>query len=156
MTKLQIGQRAPDFTATTHDGTTIQLSDFIGKRALVLFFYPKDGMPVCTKEACSFRDSYEQFRDAGAEVIGVSSNSTASHQSFAEKNRLSFPLLSDQDGSLRKAFGIPDTLGLIPKRVTFVIDREGIIRHVFSALFASHEHVRQAQQAVESFGEVTG
>ena len=94
---LNVGDRAPDFTATTHDGATIRLADFVGSRPLVLFFYPKDGTPICTKEACSFRDSYERFVEAGAEVIGVSGDSAASHRAFAEQHRLSFPLIGDED-----------------------------------------------------------
>lgn len=144
MTKLQVGDRAPDFTAQTHTGQTIRLADFVGQRGLVLFFYPRDGTPVCTQEACSFRDSYEQFTAAGVEVIGVSGDSTSSHQEFAQRHQLSFPLISDTGGTLRKAFGVSSILGLIPGRVTFVIDREGIIRLIYSALFASDEHVRQA------------
>jgi peroxiredoxin Q/BCP len=150
MKRLQVGDRAPEFVATTQDGSTVRLSDFTGERATVLFFYPKDGTPVCTKEACSFRDSYEKFVEAGAEVIGVSSDTVASHREFAQQHRLSFPLISDTDGALRKAFGVPTTLGLFPGRVTYVIDKEGIVRLVFSAQFASDEHVRQALSAVGS------
>ncbi len=145
---LKVGDRAPDFSATTQDGTTVRLADFVGKRGLVLFFYPKDGTSICTAEACAFRDSYEQFADAGAEVIGVSSDNEAQHRSFAEEHRLSFPLISDTDGALRKTFAVPKTLGLFPGRVTYVIDKEGIIRQVYSAQLASDEHVRQALAAL--------
>ena len=147
---LKIGDRAPDFSATTSDGNPVRLADFLGKRALVLFFYPKDGTPVCTKEACAFRDSYDKFVQAGADVIGVSSDDEASHQSFAREHKLSFPLISDTTGALRKTFAVPKTLGLFPGRVTYVIDKEGVIRQIFSAQFASDEHVRQALSAVES------
>jgi peroxiredoxin Q/BCP len=145
---LNVGDRAPDFTALTYDGRTVRLADFLGQRALVLFFYPKDGTPVCTQEACAFRDSYEQFAAAGAEVIGVSSDSEASHREFAQRHQLSFPLISDADGALRKAFAVPKTLGIFPGRVTYVIDQQGIIRRIYSAQFASAEHVRQALAAV--------
>ena len=148
MARLQVGDRAPDFSATAQDGSTIRMSDFVGQRGLVLFFYPKDGTPVCTREACSFRDSYEQFVDAGAEVVGVSSDSAESHRAFANRHKLSFPLICDTSGSLRKAFGVPSTLGVFPGRVTYVIDKEGIVRLIFSAQFASDEHVRQALKAV--------
>src|SRR5580704_12074967 len=144
MTRLQVGDRAPDFSATTHDGKRLRLSDYPGKRGLVLFFYPKDGTPICTKEACAFRDSYAQFIEAGAEVIGVSGDSDERHRAFTQQHKLSFPLISDADGSLRKAFAVRKTMGLFPGRVTYVIDKEGIIRHIFSAQFASEEHVRQA------------
>ncbi len=128
----------------------IHLSDVLTKRFVVLFFYPRDGTHFCTKEACSFRDSYQKFVEAGAEVVGVSSDSAESHQEFANEHKLPFPLISDSDGSLRKAFGVPKTLGLFPGRVTYVIDRTGIVRQVFSAQFATEEHVRQALTAVAS------
>jgi thioredoxin-dependent peroxiredoxin len=145
---FKVGDRAPDFSATTYDGNKICLADFLGKRAVVLFFYPRDGTPICTQEACSFRDSYDQFIDAGAEVIGVSGDTEESHRTFARQHKLSFPLISDADGSLRKAFAVPKTMGLLPGRVTYVIDQAGIIRQIFSAQFASDEHVRQALSAV--------
>lgn len=153
MPKLQVGDRAPDFSATTYDGTVVRLSDYLGKRGLVLFFYPKDGTPVCTKEACAFRDSYDRFVEAGAEVVGISSDTAGKHQAFAEQHRLSYPLIPDTDGSLRKLFGVTPKLGLLPGRVTFVIDQEGIIRLIFSALLASDEHVRQAFQALQADSE---
>lgn len=148
MTKISVGDRAPDFSATAQTGSTIHLSDFLGKQAVVLFFYPKDGTPICTKEACAFRDSYRQFVDAGAEVIGVSSDSAERHRNFTRQHDLPFPLISDADGSLRTAFGVPRALGLLPGRVTFVIDREGIVRLIFSAQFAAEKHVRQALKVV--------
>ena len=148
MASLKIGDRAPDFTATTSAGDTIRLADYIGKKGLVLFFYPKDGTAVCTKEACAFRDSYMQFVDAGAEVIGISSDSDESHRGFAKQNRLTFPLISDSDGALRKLFAVPKTLGIIPGRVTYVIDKDGIIRQIYSAMMASDEHVKQALAAL--------
>jgi thioredoxin-dependent peroxiredoxin len=148
MTKIRVGDRAPDFSGTTQDGSVIRLSDVLKKRVVVLFFYPKDGTPVCTKEACSFRDSYRQFLDAGAEVIGISSDSAETHRDFAKQHDLSFQLISDEGGSLRKSFGVPRTLGLFPGRVTYVIDRTGIVRLIFSAQFATEEHVRRALGAV--------
>jgi peroxiredoxin Q/BCP len=151
MPAIQVGDRAPDFTTTTTDGRTLRLSDFLGRRAVVLFFYPKDGTPVCTKEACAFRDSYERFAEAGAEVIGVSADSDEKHREFAAEHRLPFPLVSDTGGALRKAFGVPrPLLGLLPGRATYVIDKQGTVRLTFSALFASDEHVRQALEAVQS------
>lgn len=128
----------------------IHLSDFLGKGAVVLFFYPRDGTPVCTKQACSFRDSYELFVDAGAAVIGVSSDSPEIHRDFARQHGLPFPLISDAGGALRKAFGVPKSFGLLPGRVTYVIDKEGIVRLIYSAQFASKEHVRQALRAVDA------
>ncbi|MDA1179076.1 MAG: peroxiredoxin [Planctomycetota bacterium] len=148
MEKLRVGDSAPEFSATTYDGIPVSLSKYLGKRALVLFFYPKDGTPVCTTEVCAFRDSYEQFVAAGADVIGVSGDTDAAHREFAQRHKLSFPLVSDVGGTLRKAFAVPKTLGLFPGRVTYVIDKQGIVRLIFSAQFASDEHVRKALQAV--------
>ena len=150
MSSPAVGDKAPLFRATLQDGSTFDLADVIGRKMVVLFFYPKDHTPVCTKEACAFRDSYQQFTAAGAEVIGVSSDSPASHRSFAEKHRLPFPIISDQDRSLRKLYGVPNTLVFVPGRVTYVIDRGGVIRLIFSALFASDDHVRKALEAVRN------
>ena len=144
MARLEIGDPAPDFSATTHDGNRIHMSDYTGKRGLVLFFYPKDGTSLCTKEACAFRDSYEKFIEAGVDVIGVSGDTEESHRDFIRQHKLSFPLISDADGSLRKTFSVPKTIGILPGRVTYVIDKEGIIRQIFSAQLASDEHVKQA------------
>ena len=152
MAKIRVGDKAPEFSATAQDGSTIRLADYLGQKALVLFFYPKDNSPICTKEACSFRDSYEEFVAAGAEVIGVSSDSAESHKTFAKQHQLSFPLISDHDGSLRKLFGVPSALGLLPGRSTYVIDKDGIVRLIFSAQFASDKHVQQALNAVASHG----
>ncbi len=149
MTRIQVGDEAPEFSATAHDGSTIRMADYLGQRSVVLFFYPKDDSPICTKEACSFRDSYERFVDAGAEVIGVSSDSTDSHQQFAKRHRLPFQLISDADGSLRKAFGVLKVVGLLPGRTTYVIDKQGVVRLVFSAQFASDKHVDRAIEALK-------
>ena len=148
MPALAVGDSAPPFTATLQDGSTFDSQALLGKKTLVLFFYPKDHTPVCTREACGFRDSYELFQTAGAEVVGVSSDSPASHRSFAEKHRLPFPIISDGDRRLRKLFGVPNPLGFLPGRVTFVIDKAGVIRLVFSALLVSDDHVKQALAAV--------
>jgi peroxiredoxin Q/BCP len=124
------------------------LADLYCDHVVVLFFYPKDGTAICTKEACAFRDSYEEFTDAGATVVGVSSDSAESHQQFADQHRLPFLLAADSDGALRKAFGVPKTLGLLPGRVTYVIDRQGFIRAVFSAQLAAQRHVQAALDAI--------
>ena len=145
---LKVGDTAPGFTATTHDGKTISLADYRGQSAVILFFYPKDGTAVCTKEACAFRDSYEHFLELGAVVLGVSSDSNASHDQFAKQYRLPFPLISDRDGTLRKLFAVPRTLGIFPGRVTYVIDKHGIIQLVFNAQLVSEGHVQNAMRAL--------
>lgn len=144
MATLAVGDLAPDFSLPSQSGEMISLAQFRGKQAVVLFFYPKDETAICTKEACGFRDAYEDFVRAGAVVIGVSSDSTESHRAFAHNHRLPFQLLSDTDGSLRKAFGVPNTLWILPGRVTFVIDKDGIVRHVFNSQLAANRHVTEA------------
>jgi thioredoxin-dependent peroxiredoxin len=153
MKAIQAGDRAPEFTAQSQDGQQVSLADFRGKHVVVLYFYPKDGTPVCTKEACGFRDAYEAFVQAGAVVIGVSGDSPATHLAFAGRQRLPFHLLSDQEGSLRRAFGVPKTLGLFPGRVTYVIDKEGVVRHVFNAQLAADRHVEEALETVRKLAE---
>ena len=148
--KLKVGDRAPDFTLPMQKtGESFHLYDMIGKSAIVLYFYPKDDTPGCTAEACSFRDNYEVFQEAGAEVIGVSSDSEASHQQFASKYKLPFILLSDKNGELRKKYGVPTTLGFMPGRVTYVIDKEGIVRHIFSSQFAPEQHIVEAIRSLQ-------
>jgi len=150
MHALNVGDSVPEVTLHLHTGETTTLADLYRDQVVVLFFYPKDGTAICTKEACAFRDSYEQFTTVGATVVGVSSDSAESHQQFADQHRLPFLLAADPDGALRKAFGVPKTLGLLPGRVTYVIDRQGIIRDVFSAQFAAHRHVQAALDAINS------
>jgi peroxiredoxin Q/BCP len=147
---VEVGDVAPSVRLQTNGRGEVALSELNRDHPVVLFFYPRDNTSVCTKEACSFRDAYEDFVAAGATVVGVSASSAASHEKFAAKHRLPYLLATDDDGSVRRAFGVSDTLGLIPKRVTFVIDRQGVIRHRFSALFAAEPHVREALAAVRA------
>lgn len=145
---LSIGTKAPDFTLEDQHGNSFTLSDHIGKAPVVVFFYPKDFTPGCTAEVCAFRDSYEQFTDAGAQVVGISSDSQGSHLKFAQKHRLPFVLLSDTSRKVRKRFEVDNRLfQLLPGRETFVIDREGNVVMNFKALGASG-HVEKALKAV--------
>ncbi|HWP64960.1 MAG TPA: peroxiredoxin [Candidatus Limnocylindria bacterium] len=144
------GDRAPDFTLPDATGRMVSLADFRGRKPVVLYFYPKDDTPGCTKEACSFRDHYEDFAAAGAEVIGVSSDSGEAHRKFIEKHRLPFTLLSDRQGEVRKRYGVPATLGLLPGRVTFVIDRDGVVRHVFNSQLQATRHVDESLAALRA------
>jgi len=148
---IKAGDRAPDFALPDRSGKTVRLSDFRGK-PVVLYFYPKDDTPGCTKESCTFRDQYQDFQDAGTEVIGVSSDSSESHEKFATKYRLPFVLLSDRGGAVRKLYGVPATLGVLPGRVTYVIDREGTVRHVFNSQFQAAQHVDEALRALRAIG----
>jgi thioredoxin-dependent peroxiredoxin len=145
---IQVGDKAPDFTLPSQSGDEVRLSDRLGERAVVLYFYPKDNTSGCTAEACAFRDSYETFTDAGAEVIGVSSDSADKHASFAGQHNLPFTLLADQGGRVRKSYGA-STLGVVPGRVTYVIDRSGTVQHVFSSMFNVGQHVNDALDVVK-------
>lgn len=145
---LKIGDAAPDFTLHDANGRKVSLSDYRDKQPVVVYFYPKDNTPGCTKEACAFRDAYEDFKSAGAEVIGISSDSGESHQSFAQQHRLPFVLLSDPKGQVRKSYQVPRTLGLLPGRVTFVIDRTGRICHQFDSQLNATRHVTEALAAL--------
>ena len=126
----------------------VNLADFLGQTELVLFFYPKDNSLVCSAEACGFRDQFQDFSDAGATVIGISSDSSDSHRRFAERLNLPFLLLSDPGGSVRSRYKVPRTLGVIPGRTTFLIDRNGVIRQIFSSQFQPAKHVSEALAAL--------
>lgn len=148
MARIDVGDTAPDLTLSTHAGEQVTLAEYRGKNAVVLFFYPKDGMPMCTKEACHFRDSYEDFVEAGATVIGISADTDKRHQDFAANHRLPYILVSDKKGKARRTFGVPKTMGFLPGRVTYVIDKEGVVRHIFSAQFDPDRHVQESLEVV--------
>jgi peroxiredoxin Q/BCP len=145
---IQVGSKAPDFTLPSQSGAPVRLQDRLGERVIVLYFYPRDDTRGCTAEACAFRDSYEVFADAGADVIGISSDSVDRHAAFAGKHQLPFTLLSDEGGHVRKRYGVPAVLGLLPGRVTYVIDRQGTVRHVFSSMTNIGQHVSDALETV--------
>ncbi len=147
---LSIGSQAPDFSLLNQQGATVSLSDFRGKKHVILYFYPKDETPGCTLEACGFRDSYEAFAEAGAEVIGVSDDSVASHAAFARNRRLPFQLLSDPKGNVAALYGVKRTLfGLLKGRETFLIDKEGRIRHHVSSQFLIDGHIKETLALLE-------
>ena len=125
------------------------LSEFLGKKNVVLYFYPKDETPGCTREACSFRDSYEELTNLGAEVLGVSAQSVESHKSFATHHGLPFILLSDEGNKVRKLYGVPSSLGLLPGRVTYIIDKKGIVRHIFNSQTQTQRHVEEAKNELK-------
>ena len=149
MSAIKIGDLAPDISAVDQDGQPLKLSEYRGRQAVVIFFYPADDSPICTKEACSFRDAYEEFVDAGAAVIGISGDDLDSHQQFASKHRLPFHLLADADGAIRRSFGVPKSLGLLPGRVTYVLDIVGVVRHIFNSQFSADRHVREALTIIQ-------
>jgi peroxiredoxin Q/BCP len=142
--KLKIGDRVPQFTLPDQNGIMVDLKNFIGKTKLVIYFYPKDESYGCTKEACSFRDSYEDFKEAGAEVIGISADDEASHKGFAANHKLPFILLSDKDKKVASRYGVGKTMGILSGRVTFIIDKQGIIRGIYSSQINFQKHVDEA------------
>src|SRR5829696_1914755 len=148
--KVKIGSVAPGFTLPSQAGEMVSLKDFLGRKSVVLFFYPKDDSPGCTREVCAFRDYFEEFGKLDAEVIGISSDPVESHKRFAVEHDLSFTLLSDEGGNIRRLYGVPKTFGLFPGRVTYVIDREGVVRHVFASQLSVKKHVQEALTALRS------
>jgi len=147
--KIEIGSRAPEFSLPDQHGRRVNLTDYLGRTNLVVYFYPKDESFGCTKEACSFRDNYEVFKEAGAEVIGISSDDISSHQAFAANHKLPFILLSDKDKSVAEKYGVGKSLGILPGRVTFVIDRQGIIRMMFSSQLNFEKHISEALETLK-------
>lgn len=148
--KIKVGSTIPAFSLPDQEGQHVNINDFIGKSNLVIYFYPKDDTPGCTREACSFRDQFEVFRDSGAEVFGISADSVEKHKQFAEKHRLPFRLLSDVNKRVRKLFGVPgDLLGLIPGRVTYIVDKQGKVRHIFNSQFNAEKHVSEALEVLK-------
>jgi len=140
----RVGERAPEFELRDQNGNMLRLSGLREKGPVVIFFYPKDDTTGCTKEACRFRDDFARFRQTGAQIVGISSDSVESHQRFAAKYALPYTLLSDPGGRVRKLYGASSLFGLMPGRATFVIDREGIVRHVFSSQTKFEEHADEA------------
>ena len=138
---------APAFTLPDQDGNEVSLVSLRGQW-VVVYFYPKDDTPGCTAESCALRHAHEAFTDAGVRVLGISSDDVASHRAFADKHRLPFTLLADTDGAVRRSFGVKRTLGLLPGRVTYVIDPAGIVRKVFSSQFRATAHQAEALQTI--------
>ena len=151
MKKIEIGDKVPVFALQDQHGNLFDIADFIGKNKLVIYFYPKDDSPGCTKEACYFQDQFEVFREADALIIGISGQSVESHKKFAEKYRLSFTLLSDEGNKVRKLFGVPtNLLGMLPGRVTYVADKAGKIIYIFNSQTAAKKHVDEALQILKA------
>ena len=147
---VKLGDTAPDFTLTSQTGTSVSLKNFRGKKNVIVYFYPKDDTPGCTAEACAFRDSYEVFKDAGAEVIGISDDSQQSHEKFATKYQLPFTLLSDTGNKVRQLYGVPPTLWIMPGRVTYVIDKQGVVKHIFDSMLDFKAHISEALKTLEA------
>ena len=150
---VKVGDKAPEFTLPSQMGDEVTLSEFFGKKNIVLYFYPRDESVGCTKEACSFRDSYEELTNLGAEVLGVSGQSVESHKSFASHYGLPFILLSDEDNKVRELYGVPSTMGILPGRVTYIIDKKGIVRHIFNSQTQAQRHVEEAKKMLKQLGQ---
>ena len=147
--ELKVGNSIPNFTAKDTNGNDFDSKNVVGHKPLVIYFYPKDNTPGCTAQACSFRDQYEDFKDLGAEVIGISSDSADSHQKFAKQYQLPFILLSDSDKKIRKLFGVPGGMfGLLPGRVTYVTDKNGVVQMIFDSMLAT-KHIPKALSAIK-------
>ena len=153
---LGVGDRAPDFSLPASGGKIVTLSELLAKGPVVVFFYPKDDTPGCTAEACGFRDTHKDFLRAGAEVVGISSDSVDSHARFASKHALPMTLLSDVGGKVRAHYGVRASLGIIPGRATFVIDRSGIVRFVLVSQLRAEAHAREALSAVKGLAQQAG
>ncbi len=152
--KLEVGDTIPAFILKDQNNTNFDIEKFRGKKPMVIYFYPKDDTPGCTKEACSFRDEFEVFSDLNVEVIGISSDDVASHKKFAEKYHLPFTLLADTKKKVRKLFGVPNSLlGLIPGRVTYVINKNGIIVHIFDSQFGAEKHITESLSILKEMKE---
>jgi len=147
--KVDLGDRAPDFTLPNQRGEMVSLHDFAGKKNVVMYFYPKDFTTGCTTETIAFSENYEGLTGLGAEVLGISSDSTDSHSGFAKKCNVGFPLLSDTGAKVRELYGVPSSLGLFPGRVTYVIDRQGVVRHLYSSQLNPKRHVAEAIEALK-------
>ena len=142
---LKPGDKIPSFTLPDQNGKNFNVERLLSKKALVIYFYPRDETVGCTKQACAFRDQYQDFIDAGAEVIGISSDSEESHGRFADHHNLPFVLLSDKGGELRAKFGVPDDLlGLLPGRATYIIDKQGIIKFIFNSQIRIDKHITES------------
>ena len=146
---VKVGDKAPDFTLSSQMGDKVTLSEYFGKKNIVLYFYPKDETRGCTREACEFRDRYDVFTGLGAEVLGVSSDTLESHKSFATHYGLPFLLLSDVEGDVRKLYGVPSSMGIIPGRVTYIIDKKGVVRHIFNSQFQPEKHIKEALKVLK-------
>jgi peroxiredoxin Q/BCP len=148
-TMLKAGESAPEFDLLNQQGVAVSLSSLRRQGPVVVYFYPKDDTPGCTVEACAFRDVSQSLIEAGASVVGISSDDVESHARFAEKYALPFSLLSDPSGVVAKSYGVHKALGVLPGRATFVIDREGVVRKSFASRLLARRHVSQALEGVQ-------
>lgn len=151
MNKIEIGSNVPGFTLPDQNGNLFDINTILGKKNLVIYFYPKDDTPGCTKEACYFRDQFEVFNEENAIIIGISGQSVESHKEFATKYKLNYTLLSDEGNEIRKLFGVPtNLLGFLPGRVTYVVNKKGKVVYVFNSQSQATKHVDEALRILKS------
>ena len=143
MKKIEVGDAVPSFSLKDQNGKLFKVDGSIEK-PLIIYFYPKDDTPGCIKEACKFRDDFESFVNLGAIVIGISGDSVASHKKFEEKYHLPFTLLADTKNEIRKLFGVPKSMILLPGRVTYVVDKKGIVQYIFNSQFNAEKHIENS------------
>jgi peroxiredoxin Q/BCP len=142
---IEKGSNVPGFTLPDQDGKLFDISTVMGTKNLVIYFYPKDDTPGCTKEACYFRDQFEVFKEEDAIIIGISGQSVESHKAFATKYKLNYTLLSDEGNEIRKLFGVPTNLfGFIPGRVTYIVNKKGKVVYTFNSQSQATKHVDEA------------
>ncbi|MGV8945670.1 MAG: peroxiredoxin [Lutibacter sp.] len=150
MKKIEVGDNVPSFRLKDQNGKVFEVNNAIGK-PMVIYFYPKDDTPGCTKEACKFRDDFELFSDLETLVIGISADSVASHKKFEQKYNLPFILLDDTENEVRRLFGVPKSILVLPGRVTYIIDKNGIVQYVFNSQFDAEKHIEIALQKLKEF-----
>jgi len=155
MDMVKIGDPAPDFEATDIDGNSVSLKSFIG-RNIVLFFYPRDMSPGCTREACTFRDYMDEFKSLDTIVIGISRDPPERHREFRDRYNLPFILISDVDGHIHRLYGVGKFLGILPMRITFIIDRRGVIRNIVKSQFMPRRHVYESLNFLREINKKRG
>jgi thioredoxin-dependent peroxiredoxin len=153
MAGLKVGDKMPSFELQDHAEHAIDSASLLGKGPVVIYFYPKDNTPICTKESCHFRDEHSEFEQAGAVVLGVSADSSSSHKQFRAQHKLPFSLLADTENKMRTLFGVPKALGLMPGRSTYIFDKEGVVHHVTHSSFQALKHVDDALRIVKELAQ---
>jgi peroxiredoxin Q/BCP len=148
---IQVGDKIPSFTLLNQNNQEVDINSFVGTKNIVIYFYPKDNTPGCTKEACSFRDAMQNLNNLDCEIIGISADSVSSHKAFATQYNLKFNLLSDTNNQIRKLFGVPRNLfGIIPGRVSYICDKEGIVLHIVNSQINPDKHIQETIETLEA------
>jgi peroxiredoxin Q/BCP len=148
---IQVGDKIPSFTLLNQNNQEVDINSFVGTKNIVIYFYPKDNTPGCTKEACSFRDAMQNLNNLDCEIIGISADSVSSHKAFATQYNLKFNLLSDTNNQIRKLFGVPRNLfGIIPGRVSYICDKEGIVLHIVNSQMNPEKHIQETFETLQA------